>query len=358
MARDAAVQPSQDVSSRRPTLAELDEAAAQYGSIHDRWSGLDASQRQGAENGPKSGLVSTAEVVPVGIDTTSASLSGIGTVEPSSTPRESFPPPSAAPHRPPFDTLIGVPRHSFAPADPQKALRASTDAMAAPIEAEPAPRRSLKGLMAAAVILGALGVFAERLGLVDRAMEQAANLVASARDERTPTGETTTRSVGSLRTSNASPPHGSGGVAQPSELTDDAARALPSVASRQPAGALAPTSPSSGSSTDRGVPKDDTRALEDALPARAAPPASAAKDGAASKRVKSRASTNASGTSKPTAATREPSARSGTSGAKSPKEGAAGPQSTKDPRRTKPRSASQKPSRKSGQDGIIRQSPF
>jgi len=300
-------------------------------------------RRPSLDDAPKSGPINTAEVSVAAIDTPGISPSGIGTVEPSSKVRESFPPPSAAPHRPPFDTLIGVPRHSFAPAAPQKALRASTDAIAAPLEAETAPRRSLKGWVAAAVMLGAMGALAERLGLVDRALEQAADLVASAREQRTPTGETTTRGVGSLRTGTASSPRRGAGITEPSELTDDAARALPSVASRQTADELVPPSPGSGSSPDRGVPKDDTGARDDALPARPTPPRSTTKDGATAKRVKSTAAkstaakstatTSGSGSSKPTAA-------------------------PKDPRRTKPRSASQKPSRKSGQDGIIRQSPF
>jgi hypothetical protein len=223
------------------------------------------------------------------------------------------------------------------------------------------------------VILGALGVGAERLGLLERAAEQATDLLASAREPRTPASDPTTQSVGSLRTSGSSSAPPGADLAQPSALSDDTARALPSVASRQTDEDVAPASRSSGASPDRGVPKDDTGAREDARVARAVPPRATAKDGPASKRVKPRATTDGSGSSTPTAAKREPSAknaakRSGsrtgtadamprvTAGPKSPKEASA--QTSKDPRRTKPRAASQKPSRKTGQDGIIRQSPF
>lgn len=377
MARDAAVQPSQDVSSRRRSIAELEEAAAKYGSIHERWSGLDSSPGPATQDGPESGLVSAFGAGTPGIESAAVDSSE-GALEPSSRPPESFPPPPSPPHRPPFDTLIGVPRNSFAPADPQKSLRASTDALATPIAVEAGPRRSLKTLMAAAAILGALGVGAERFGLLDRALEQGSDLLASVREQQTRPGAETTREVGSLRTSTIASPPQSAGPAHVDGLTDESTRALPSVAARQTDDQLV-TQGSMPSSAGQGVPKDDTKAREDALVVRGAAHRAAPREAAASKRAKAKATP--SGGSATPAAKRESSAKNGstnagsgappasradtaeamprvTKAAESAKEVKASAQSPKDPRRTKARSASQKPSRKSGQDGIIRQSPF
>lgn len=318
MARDAAVRPSEDMSSKRPSIADLERAAARYGSIHERWDKLDSERPQMAEEHPSS----------------AAATRSSGS-EPAPKTRESFPPPSEPPFRPPFDTLIGVPRNSFAPADAQKALRASTDAVAAPIAFETYPRpRRWRGVMAAAVVLIGAGAVAARFGAVEHAEALLIRfdvLPVSLRSE--PTAQSVESLRASAEASTPAPlPAPTSAALQTSQLDQGGdTRALPiAAASRQALGDEPPGSPNDKGAAHR-VPKSD-------MTRRATPEKSVSN----AKRLPAKRGTKAS--KNPAS---EETSRSVPQAA-----------TAKAPRHAKPRSARQKPPRKTEQTGIIRQSPF
>ena len=344
MARDAALRPPSDESSLRPSAERLERAAAGFGSIHERWSDLTP--------GP---ISAPAAIHDVGERAPLAPESEPISVAPKA--RESFPPPSPSSQpRPQFDTLIGVPRSSFAPVEGVPDLRASTDALAAPVAEEPKPRPGMGRVLAlAAMVTGAV------IAVVRYQPSLRAELERRLHSASTPSVNAT-QSVAALRATHAMeveskpPPQGARDIQDPSMPPPLAA------AQQITAGAAAVDSAAVDSAA---VEADQGASVVAKAPAKTARDASRKRTSAASKRV---AKARKAGAAPKESSARDRDTLSRDTLRDTPRDtlrdtlrDTAAPSKVvpaKVTQRAKPSSPAQMQSRKNVRAGIIRQNPF